>query len=384
MKKLSCFTVLMLVFSITVFSQAGINSDNSAPDNSAMLDVKSTSKGLLVPRMTATQRDAIVSPATGLLIYRTDNSHFYSNKGTPAAKNWMLMSTQWISNGTALYYSGGNVGVGTSSPSALFEVAGEAKIYPLTGHTRLRLQNRTDQNYSQLIYNDDNGDGKGYMGYIGASAPYGIRNNTMEFGSILADITIRPQDSEIMRFTTTGSVGIGTSAPSAQALLDLTSTTRGFLPPRITTTQRNAIATPPAGLLIFNTTKSCNETYDGSSWVGVTGNTHYIGESYGGGIVFYVYDNGQHGLIAATSDQNPGIQWYNEVYRVTGTSGDGVKSGEMNTAILVAAQIADNQAGNFAAKVCADYSAVVSGITYGDWYLPSKYELIYCTCKKMS
>lgn len=47
----------------------------------------------------------------------------------------------------------------------------------------------------------------------------------------------------------------------------------------------------------------------------------------------------------------------------------------MNSAILVASQMADNQMGNFAAKVCADYSITDGGVTYGDWYLPSKYEL---------
>ena len=47
----------------------------------------------------------------------------------------------------------------------------------------------------------------------------------------------------------------------------------------------------------------------------------------------------------------------------------------MNTAMIVATQLADNQAGNFAAKVCADYSVTVDDVTYGDWYLPSKYEL---------
>lgn len=49
-------------------------------------------------------------------------------------------------------------------------------------------------------------------------------------------------------------VGIGTTTPSAKALLDLTSTTRGFLPPRMTTTQRDAITSVPAGLMIYNTT----------------------------------------------------------------------------------------------------------------------------------
>ncbi|MEI6091836.1 MAG: DUF1566 domain-containing protein, partial [bacterium] len=105
------------------------------------------------------------------------------------------------------------------------------------------------------------------------------------------------------------------------------------------------------------------------------GSTHTIGDSYGGGIVFYVYDGGRHGLIAATTDQSLGIQWGNGTDRATGTTGDGLNAGEMNTAMIVATQMADNQAGNFAAKVCADYSVTVSGVTYGDWYLPSKYEL---------
>ena len=43
--------------------------------------------------------------------------------------------------------------------------------------------------------------------------------------------------------------------------------------------------------------------------------------------------------------------------------------------MIVATQMADNQTGNFAAKVCADYSVTDGVVTYGDWYLPSKYEL---------
>ena len=107
----------------------------------------------------------------------------------------------------------------------------------------------------------------------------------------------------------------------------------------------------------------------------ISASAHYIGESYGGGVVFYVYDNGQRGLIADTADQSTGIQWYNGTYRYTGTTGDGLGAGAINTAMIVATQMADNQIGNFAAKVCADYSVTVGGVTYGDWYLPSKYEL---------
>jgi hypothetical protein len=52
----------------------GINTDGSQPDNSAMLDVKSADKGILIPRMMATQRDAINIPATGLMVYVTDDN----------------------------------------------------------------------------------------------------------------------------------------------------------------------------------------------------------------------------------------------------------------------------------------------------------------------
>ena len=62
------------MFSITAMAQVAINTDSSLPDNSAMLDVKSITKGLLMPRMTQAQRNAIVTPAAGLTIFQTDNT----------------------------------------------------------------------------------------------------------------------------------------------------------------------------------------------------------------------------------------------------------------------------------------------------------------------
>jgi len=103
--------------------------------------------------------------------------------------------------------------------------------------------------------------------------------------------------------------------------------------------------------------------------------THHIGEKYGGGIVFYVYDNGAHGLIAATADQNMGIPWYNGLTRYAGTETDGLGAGAKNTEIIVSKLLPDDEKGNFAAKVCADYSVRVDGTTYRGWYLPSKFEL---------
>lgn len=66
-----------------------------------------------------------------------------------------------------------------------------------------------------------------------------------------------------------GSVGIG-SAPAASAALTVTSTTQGFLPPRVTTTERNAIASPAAGLIVYNSTTNKINVYTGAAWEVVT------------------------------------------------------------------------------------------------------------------
>jgi hypothetical protein len=67
-----------------------INNTGAVADSSAMLDVSSNTKGLLIPRMTAEQRTAIASPATGLLIYQTNgDAGFYYFNGT----NWFLLVT---------------------------------------------------------------------------------------------------------------------------------------------------------------------------------------------------------------------------------------------------------------------------------------------------
>jgi hypothetical protein len=108
--------------------------------------------------------------------------------------------------------------------------------------------------------------------------------------------------------------------------------------------------------------------------------THNIGDHFQGGYIFWLDGTGQHGLIVTETDQSAGVTWCNNgVYRYTGTSGgEGLYAGEMNTAMIVAAQIADKPTGSFAAKVCADLIISESHITidtWGDWYLPSKYEL---------
>ena len=68
-------------------------------------------------------------------------------------------------------------------------------------------------------------------------------------------------------FNTTGNVGIGTSTPNASAVLDISSTTKGILIPRMTASQKNAISSPATGLLIFQTDAPSDfYYYNGSAW----------------------------------------------------------------------------------------------------------------------
>ena len=68
---------LVLGSTKTIAQNAAINSTGSAPDASSMLDVSSTAKGLLMPRMTLAQKTAIASPATGLTVYQTNGTSGY-------------------------------------------------------------------------------------------------------------------------------------------------------------------------------------------------------------------------------------------------------------------------------------------------------------------
>lgn len=104
-------------------------------------------------------------------------------------------------------------------------------------------------------------------------------------------------------YNTTGNVGIGTSAPSSSALLDLSATSKGILIPRMTTAQKNAISTPTTGLLIFQTDAPAGfYYYNGSSWLNISnlGTTNrYI--PYSSNFAFYT--SGQS-LISAASGNN--------------------------------------------------------------------------------
>lgn len=183
-----------------------------------------------------------------------------------------------------------------------------------------------------------------------------------------------------LSFSLFSQVGINTdgSDPDESAMLDVKSNNKGLLIPRITEEQRNAISDPELGLTIFQIDNSLGFYYfKGSVWAPVSSKKYSIGDFAQGGIVFWVDETGEHGLVCAKEDQSDGVRWYAGTWGDTRAYGDGPYSGEANTAIIIAAHVAIGDDGNtYAARVCNELQVTEGGKTYGDWYLPSREELI--------
>lgn len=152
--------------------------------------------------------------------------------------------------------SGVNVGIGTNSPQTRLHISGSNEAI------RLDADNPYLSLYSAGVY-------KGY---------FWISPNSIEVGSATGSnlpITFAPNGYQLMYIGTNGNVGIGSSPPNPSALLDVSSTAKGFLPPRMTASQRNAISNPVAGLIIW--CSSCTATgelnvYNGTIWTNMIGN----------------------------------------------------------------------------------------------------------------
>lgn len=136
MKPKSYIFHLLFTFSqINIFAQIGINASNTAPNSNAMLDVSSTTKGVLFPRMTTAQRNSLTAVATdGLTVYDTDTKGYWFWNGTVWQNLAGVTSPQWTNSGSDIFNNnGGNVGIGTNTPTQKLEVAGASILANSTG-----------------------------------------------------------------------------------------------------------------------------------------------------------------------------------------------------------------------------------------------------------
>ena len=298
---------------------------------SSILNLTSTTKGFLKPRMTTTERNAIGSPATGLSIFNTTLNTNDTYDGT----QWQRFGASTSITGTAAISTslttplliGGTTttstityqptsGVGTTGADHIFKVGnngateamrilnnanvgigttptgvnGKLQVsgsIGLSGNSEIRQNTNGDGSTlkilaTQLVVGSSNSGGYGYSGG-GLIAPVSAsdalllldagRTTSTDGRFKLANTTssntslsLEKNSVTTLFASTNGTVGVGTATPAASSILDVTSTTKGFLPPRMTTTEINAIVSPAAGLVVYNTTLTVLCFYDGTAW----------------------------------------------------------------------------------------------------------------------
>lgn len=152
-------SILLIVSSSYLgFSQVGINT--ATPDESSILDIVNNQLGVLIPRMTTSEKEDIVNPAHSLLVYDTDLEGYYFNKGTTGFPDWVLLLTDVktrdnyvIVKSVEDFPGGGQGGTITLDENTLYEVNGT-----------ITLGQSIDVNGAYLIGKDTNEDILNYTG----------------------------------------------------------------------------------------------------------------------------------------------------------------------------------------------------------------------------
>ena len=171
----------------------------------------------------------------------------------------------------------GNVGIGTTSPGYTLDI-----VTNTPGMSSIRLSDvttdATTKNGKIVIrpYTNANVDFLPFQAFSNATdnvVRLGGSSGNLNAATIISFYTTANNNTvsgtERVRIDSSGNVGIGTTSPNANAILDVTSTTKAFMPPRMTTTQRDAIPSPTAGMVIYNSTTNKLNVYT-TIWEAIT------------------------------------------------------------------------------------------------------------------
>lgn len=212
----------------------------------------------------------------------------------------------WIQNGaTAMRLSSGNnLLIGTTTDAGYkLDVNGTARIYGASTSSLMIDTVGTADMASSITFRQNS---PNWSSSIGTHTSGGGLHYGLQFKSQPSTVNF-----VINRDGSTYFGGFGLA--NSSSLVELSSTTKGFLQPRMTTTQRNAIATPATGLSIYNTTTNTEDYYNGSAWVSLqtsitnpvtgTGTTNYLSKWTSSSTLntSLVYDNGTNVGIGTTS-----------------------------------------------------------------------------------
>jgi len=279
----SCLILAFFASLNTSYSQVGIGTTN--PETSSMLDVTSITKGILFPRMTLAERDAIPTPATGLMVYVTTNNQVYVNKGTPASPSWVLASTQWLQSGADTWYSAGKVGIG-ASPVFNLDVTGDLNftgilrrngipvvtgVSAVTATTPLSSSGGSTPN---ITITQANSTTAGYLS-PGDWTTFNNKQNALTFGNIISsDLSITGGTGAVIGSGVNMTIFKGSLTESTSSVLTITGGTNAVLGAG-TTIQVNQAGASQSGYLSSADWTTFNNKIS-SQWLNAGPNIYYI------------------------------------------------------------------------------------------------------------
>lgn len=235
------------------FTNGPVGIGSNMVDPSALLDITSTTKGFLIPRMTQAQRDAIGAPATGLIIYQTDGlAGVYYWDGVA----WAAISAGWLTTGTVATLTGVSTLATGGHDFLINDVTNGNMLEIIPSAFSAGLKSTDGTAESQFIFNSN---GAGIVGFTIGS--YDGNNQSQIKANAI---------THIINYEAGGHVFGNSPAftPDASAIVDIKSTEKGLLVPRMTEVERDAIAAPATSLLIFQTDGVPGfYWYDGANWV---------------------------------------------------------------------------------------------------------------------
>lgn len=190
MKPLLSF-LLLLMTSVLQAQSVAINNDGSVADASALLDIKSTAKGVLMPRMTTLERTSIMGPSIGLIVFDTETASYWIYRGDLNG-GWAELQHHyqnfWSGSGANIFNkNNGNVGIGTSSPAE--------KLTLNASNATMQFMN--------------SGTARGFLQVNGADMKLGTY-----FNNTAGNIVFTTRATDRMWINEAGQVGIGTSTPT--------------------------------------------------------------------------------------------------------------------------------------------------------------------------
>jgi hypothetical protein len=251
-----------------VLQNDGITLGANTAAASAKLDVQSTTQGILIPRMTLTQRNAIASPAAGLQVIVTGET------GGEFVSMYNSSLAAWVNvNGWGLSGNASAVTdfLGTTNNRTLRFRTNNVERLVIDSIGRIRPVNNTLYSVDGIYGMSTFTNGTTFFGLNNGSGVQGIYiNQANANGRILR---IDRNESPIFQILETNVLGInmpasiGALSPNSSAQLDIQSTTKGVLFPRMTTVQKLAIGSPAAGLQVYDTTLNQMSYYNGTTWV---------------------------------------------------------------------------------------------------------------------